>query len=133
MPDMVMTRDGINLFEKGESVKTELETAEFLNKFFSNIVNNLEISKYSNANLLQIILKIKLVKISAINKLKFTENKVMVKNSKIILCSLLVRIFFNNKTLLDIEVNSNICHPMQYGISQSIKILSLLQSLSYVI
>ena len=31
---------------KGESVKTELETAEVLNKFFSNIVNNLEISKY---------------------------------------------------------------------------------------
>ena len=26
---------------------TELETAEVLNKFFSNIVNNLEISKYS--------------------------------------------------------------------------------------
>ena len=32
--------------EKRESVKTELETAEVLNKFFSNIVNNLEISKY---------------------------------------------------------------------------------------
>ena len=34
------------MFEKGEFVKTELETAEVLNKFFSNIVNNLEISKY---------------------------------------------------------------------------------------
>ena len=42
-----MTRDRINLSEKGESVKTELETAEVLNKFFSEIVNNLEISKYS--------------------------------------------------------------------------------------
>ena len=42
-----MTRDIINLTEKGESVKTELETAEVLNKFFSDIVNNLEISKYS--------------------------------------------------------------------------------------
>ena len=42
-----MTREMINLSEKGESVKTELETAEVLNKFFSNIVNNLEISKYS--------------------------------------------------------------------------------------
>ena len=42
-----MTRDRINLSKKGESVKTELETAEVLNKFFSNIVNNLEISKYS--------------------------------------------------------------------------------------
>ena len=42
-----MTRDRINLYEKGESVKNELETAEILNKFFSAIVNNLEISKYS--------------------------------------------------------------------------------------
>ena len=42
-----MTRDRLNLSEKGESVKTALETAEVLNKFFSNIVNNLEISKYS--------------------------------------------------------------------------------------
>ena len=43
--DKVMTR--INLFEKGESVKTELETGDILNKFSSNIINNLEISKYS--------------------------------------------------------------------------------------
>ena len=42
-----MTRDRINLSEKRELVKTELETAEVLNKFFSNIVNNPEISKYS--------------------------------------------------------------------------------------
>ena len=47
LSDKVMTRDRINLSEKGESVKTELETAEVLNKFFSEIVNNLEISKYS--------------------------------------------------------------------------------------
>ena len=42
-----MTRDRINLSEKGESVRTELERVEVFNKFFSNIVNNLEISKYS--------------------------------------------------------------------------------------
>ena len=42
-----MTRDRINLSEKGELVKTDLETAEVLNKFFSNIVSNLEILKYS--------------------------------------------------------------------------------------
>ena len=41
-----MTRDWINLSEEGELVKAELETAEVLNKF-SKIVNNLEISKYS--------------------------------------------------------------------------------------
>ena len=42
-----MTRDRINLSEKGELVKTKLETAEVLSKFFSNVINNLEISKYS--------------------------------------------------------------------------------------
>ena len=40
------TRDRIDLSEKGESVKTKLEIGEVLNKFFSNVVNNLEISKY---------------------------------------------------------------------------------------
>ena len=42
-----MTRDRINFSEKGESVKAKLETAEVLNEFFPDIVNNLEISKYS--------------------------------------------------------------------------------------
>ena len=42
-----MIRDRIILSEKRESVKTELETAEVLNKSFSNIVNNLKISKNS--------------------------------------------------------------------------------------
>ena len=45
LSDKVMTRGRINWFERGESVKTVLETAEVLNKFFSNIANNLEISK----------------------------------------------------------------------------------------
>ena len=45
--DKVIARDRINLSEKGKLVKTELETAEVLSKFFSNIFNNLEISKYS--------------------------------------------------------------------------------------
>ena len=36
----------INLFEKGKSFKTELETAEVLNKLFFIIVNNLEISNF---------------------------------------------------------------------------------------
>ena len=42
LSDKAMTRDKINLSEKEESVKTELETVEVLNKFFSNIVNNLK-------------------------------------------------------------------------------------------
>ena len=55
-----MTRNRMNLFEKGKSVKTELETEEVLNKFFSNIVNNLEMSNIPNTYLSQTILKIKL-------------------------------------------------------------------------
>ena len=43
LSDKVMTRDRINVSEKGVCVKTELKTAEVLHKFFSNIVNNLEI------------------------------------------------------------------------------------------
>ena len=46
MSDKVITRDKTNLSEKGELIKTELGTAEVLNKF-SITVNNLEISKYS--------------------------------------------------------------------------------------
>ena len=40
-------RDKIHLIEN-ELVKTDLETAEVLNNFFSNIVQNLDISRYSN-------------------------------------------------------------------------------------
>ena len=47
LSDKVMTIDIMNLFEKGESVKAELETAEVLHKLFPNTVNYLEISKYS--------------------------------------------------------------------------------------
>ena len=58
--DKTMTRDRINLSEKEELVKNELETSEVLNKFFSNIVNNLEFQKIPSSNLSLTILKIKL-------------------------------------------------------------------------
>ena len=45
LSDKVMSRDRTNLSEKGELVKTELKTAEILNNFFYNSINNLEISK----------------------------------------------------------------------------------------
>ena len=38
----------IKLTENNELVKTDLETAEVLNNFFSNTVQNLDISRYSN-------------------------------------------------------------------------------------
>ena len=45
-------RDRINISEKGEILKTESETAETLNSFFSNMVKNLNISRYSEFDLL---------------------------------------------------------------------------------
>ena len=41
-------KDKIHLIENNELVKTDLKTAEVLNKFFSNIAQNLDISGYSN-------------------------------------------------------------------------------------
>ena len=40
LSDKLHKRDRINISEKGESLKTELETAETLNGFFSNIPKN---------------------------------------------------------------------------------------------
>ena len=48
LSDNVAGKDEIHLIENSELVKTDLETAEVLNNFFSNIVQNLDISRYSN-------------------------------------------------------------------------------------
>ena len=76
--DKIMTRDRINLSEKGELVKTELETAEVLNKFFSNIVNNLEISKYSKYE--SFIDNIKVQALRAILKYKNHPSIIAIQN-----------------------------------------------------
>ena len=47
LSDKSRIRDRINISEKGKILKTESETAESLNSFFSNIVNDLNISRYS--------------------------------------------------------------------------------------
>ena len=41
-------KEQINLVEKGEILKADLEIAETLNTFFENIVKNLAINEYSN-------------------------------------------------------------------------------------
>ena len=48
LSDNVAGEDEIHLIENNELAKTDLETAEVLNNFFSNIVQNLDISRYSN-------------------------------------------------------------------------------------
>ena len=48
LSDKVGGKDKIHLIENNELVKTDLETTMVLNKFFSNIGQNLDISRYSN-------------------------------------------------------------------------------------
>ena len=48
LSDNVAGKDEIHLSENNELVKPDLETAEVLNNFLSNIVQNLDISRYSN-------------------------------------------------------------------------------------
>ena len=47
LPDKVSGKDEIHFLENNELVKTDLETAELLNNFFSN-VQNLDISRISS-------------------------------------------------------------------------------------
>ena len=47
LSDKSLIRDRIGISEKGEILKTESQTAETLNNFFSNMVKNLDISRYS--------------------------------------------------------------------------------------
>lgn len=45
-----MHKDRIFVSEKGETLNTESETSETLNDFFSNIVKNLNIPRYSRTD-----------------------------------------------------------------------------------
>ena len=58
--DKSISGDKINLTENGAYVKTEMETVEVSNSFFSNIVKNLKIPQYSILILLHKLLKIQL-------------------------------------------------------------------------
>ena len=46
LPDNVAGKDEIHLIENSELPTTDLETAEVLNNSFSNILQNLDISRY---------------------------------------------------------------------------------------
>ena len=48
LSDKAIGKDHIHLVENDELIKTDLETAEIFNNFFSNIVQNLKISRYTN-------------------------------------------------------------------------------------
>ena len=44
-----MGKNKIHLAENGGLMKTDLENAEILNDFFSNVVQNLDITRYSSS------------------------------------------------------------------------------------
>ena len=48
LPDKTHRNDKIHLIENDELLKTDLETAEVFNEFFSNIVQNLNIPRFEN-------------------------------------------------------------------------------------
>ena len=48
LSDKSYVKEQINLVEKGEILKKDLDTADVLNTFFGSIVKNLKINAYSN-------------------------------------------------------------------------------------
>ena len=50
LSDKSCVKEQINMVEKREILKTDLETAGVLNTFFGNLLKNLEINQYSNFN-----------------------------------------------------------------------------------
>ena len=50
LSDKSINRDKIHLNENGELINNKTKTAKVLNKFFSNIVKNLEIPECENLN-----------------------------------------------------------------------------------
>ena len=74
-----MCQRAINLAEKGENLKMDLETAEVLNTFFGNIVKHLEINQYSNFDL--VINNVKNPTLRAILKYKDHPSILAVQNN----------------------------------------------------
>ena len=48
LSDKLVAKNKIYFIENGELIKMDLESAEILNDFFSDIVKNLDITRYSN-------------------------------------------------------------------------------------
>ena len=54
--DKVTGKGKINLIENNELIKSDLENAKVFNDFFTSIVQNLDISRYSNDEPLVILM-----------------------------------------------------------------------------
>ena len=51
LSDKLTHKEKINLSEKREILKTDMETAKVLNNFFSNVVQNYNISRFLDSDL----------------------------------------------------------------------------------
>ena len=48
LSDRIVSREKVTLIEEDEIVESDINTAQILNTFFSNIVSNLKIAEYAN-------------------------------------------------------------------------------------
>ena len=97
LSDKSCAKEQINLVEKGETLKTDLETAEVLNTFFGNIVKNLEINQYSNFD--PVINHVKDPTLRAILKYKYHSNIPAIQNN----CKTGIKFAFEELDLESIE------------------------------
>ena len=97
LSDKSCVKEQINLVEKGEILKTDLETAEVLNTFFGNIVKNLEINQYSNFD--PVINNVKDPTLRAILKYKDHPSILAIQNN----CKNRIKFAFEEMDLASIE------------------------------
>ena len=50
LSDKIVSREKLTLIEEYEFVESDINTAQILNTFFSNIVSNLKIAEYANCD-----------------------------------------------------------------------------------
>ena len=50
LSDKIVSREKVTLIEEDEIVESDINTAQILNTFFSNIVSKLKIAEYANCN-----------------------------------------------------------------------------------
>ena len=48
LSDKIVSKEKLNLIEKDEIFKSDINIAQILNNYFFNVASNLEIEKYSN-------------------------------------------------------------------------------------
>ena len=97
LSDKSCAKEQINLVEKGQILKTDLETADILNTFFENVVKNLEINQYSNFD--PVINNVKDPTLRAILKYKDHSSHLAIQNN----CKNRIKFAFEEMDLASID------------------------------